>query len=156
MLIGSGEDQLFLVDRRVDIDIHHGQRDVAKSRRRKQSADVFVTVKAKQREFRAERVLQGKIVTQPNVRGAASGNRRRREVEQRVSGRRGTVVVFNDRRILIEIAEVQSAAAKLPQVDIICFLTYPGARGIPLGSRCLDVVGITLRWRASAGDVSIA
>ena len=103
-------------------------------------------VAPQQRVARPERVVERAPVAQPEMRRAAARHGRGREVVHRVGGRR-LAVVGDDRRGVVEVAEVQPAAAVLLHVQVVGGPADPRAHRVALRPRRLDVVrhGAALR-----------
>src|SRR5882757_10902563 len=73
------------------------------------------------------------------MRRTASRNRRRREVGQRI-GRRLFAIVGDDRRLVVEVAEIQPAAAILMHVQLVERTAESRADRVALRPRRFDVV----------------
>src|SRR4051812_6017852 len=103
MLVRTNEHELARVERpRLrPVNLEDNERNAPPRSRFDDPRNAHGWIKTDERVSRAERVIKRAAVTKPQVRGAAAGNRRRREIVHRVGGVR-LAVVSDDRRALIE------------------------------------------------------
>ena len=126
------------------VDVQHPQRYAALLRRLFQGPRVDAAVQAQQRVVVAHGVVQRAAVRQPEVRRAATRHGGGCEARHRIRGS-GLAVVGDQRRMVVEVPEVQAAAAVLVDIEVVQRL--PGLR---TRTRALLVLRLDVRRHALA------
>ncbi len=118
-------------------DIEQHQRQLNGPGCSEERADVDVWLEPHEHVVRPERVVDRAARSDPEVRHAAARDSRRRDASHVVS-RRCLAVVGDDRRAVVEVAEVEAGRRELGEVDLAQARAERGAKHVTRGPRLLD------------------
>ena len=104
---------------------------------------------------RAKRIVERAAMLEPKVRRPASGNRRGREMYPSCKRLR-LAIVSDDRRVVVEIAEIEAAAALVLDIEVVSLLADAGAHGLTDGPGHSISAGISRRCSMTFRAMSMA
>lgn len=157
MKIGTRQYQLARIERGsvFPVNVEHRHRYAVPRSRGHQAADLDRGIKTQQCKARSQRVVERPPIAQPQMRRAASRNCGLAEVVHGVA-RSLLAVIGNYRRVLVEITEVEPAAAGLADVAFVCLLADPRSNRVALRSGFSRLSGSALLSDVPATETFIA
>jgi hypothetical protein len=138
VLVGAGKHEPVVVQRGFRRDVEQRHRHAASRGGGEQATGVDGGIGAQQRVVGTERIVQRASVAQPDMRRAAARHGRRRELVHAICGLRRAVIGDN-RRGVVEAAEIEPAAAILIDVERVQLAPDPRPRRLAFRSRLLDL-----------------